>query len=349
MTIGYLFLFSSLIGFGLLGIFHKVADHPNCRPRMVTMLLLFWGAVLTAIYTRFFETKGLTFPPKVLAIGAAGGLLASLALFSFQASLRFGKISTSWLILNLCTFVPVVLSILIYREQVTMGKAIGLLLVLLAIFLLWWDKKTDLERAGKEATDKAEPEPGASPRQTDLDLELEGAGGGGTMTAVVAAPRVADSVVVAAAPRQQVKSKSKWLPLIMLAFLANGLAATSQKVLVEVDGRAYESYAWQFYIALYAAGFAFCALVSLTQQGRPNLREFVTGLVMAVASVAGNVSIVMALGKNVPSTVAYPVANGGSLFLVILAGLLLFKEHVNPVGLAGIAVGIAAILVLVMS
>ena len=27
-------------GFGLLGIFHKVADHPNCRPRMVTMLLL---------------------------------------------------------------------------------------------------------------------------------------------------------------------------------------------------------------------------------------------------------------------------------------------------------------------
>lgn len=347
MTIGYLFLFSSLIGFGLLGIFHKVADHPNCRPRMVTMLLLFWGAALTAIYTKFFEPKGLTFPPKVLAIGAAGGLLASLALFSFQASLRFGKISTSWLILNLCTFVPVVLSILIYREQVTLGKAIGLLLVLLAIFLLWWDKKTDLERAGKEATRVPEPEPVALPQQTDL--ELEGAGGGGTMTALVAAPRVADDVAVATAPRQQLKSKSKWLPLIMLAFLANGLAATSQKVLVEVDGRAYESYAWQFYIALYAAGFAFCALFSLTQQGRPNLREFVTGLVMAVASVAGNVSIVMALGKNVPSTVAYPVANGGSLFLVILAGLLLFKEHVNPVGLAGIVVGIAAILVLVMS
>ena len=347
MTIGYLFLFSSLIGFGLLGIFHKVADHPSCRPRMVTMLLLFWGAVLTALFTKFFEPKGLTFPPKVLAIGAAGGVLASLALFSFQASLRFGKISTSWLILNLCTFVPVVLSILIYREKVTIGKAIGLLLVLLAIFLLWWDKKTDLERAGQETSGDPEPEPIEAPRQTDL--ELEGAGGGGTMTAVVAAPRAVDTAVVAATPRQELKSKSKWLPLILLAFLANGLAATSQKVLVEVDGRAYESYAWQFYIALYAAGFAFCALVSLTQKGRPNLREFVTGLVMAVASVAGNVSIVMALGKNVPSAVAYPVANGGSLFLVVLAGLLLFKEHVNPVGLAGIAVGIGAILVLIMS
>ena len=35
--------------------------------------------------------------------------------------------------------------------------------------------------------------------------------------------------------------------------------------------------------------------------------------------------------------------------LVVLAGLLLFKEHVNPVGVAGIAVGIAAILVLIMA
>ena len=347
MPIGYLFLFASLLGFGLLGIFHKVADHPRCRPRMVTMLLLFWGAVLSATYTKFFESKGLTFPPKVLAIGAAGGLLASLALFSFQASLRFGKISTSWLILNLCTFVPVVLSILIYREKVTAGKAIGLLLVLVAIFLLWWDKKTDLERAGKEAHRGPTPGPESKdPPQENSDDE--GAGRVGMVTTVAAAPPVADITMVTA-PQRDVRSKSKWLPLILLAFVANGLAATSQKVLVEVDGRAYESYAWQFYIALYAAGFVVCAAANLTQAGRPNLREFVTGLVMAIASVAGNVSIVMALSKNVPSTVAYPVANGGSLFLVILAGLLLFKEHVNPVGIAGIAVGIAAVLVLVMS
>ena len=170
------------------------------------------------------------------------------------------------------------------------------------------------------------------------------------MTAVVAAPpRVAKAAITPVLQYEAATSKSRWLPLILLAFVANGLAATSQKVLVEVNGGAYQSYAWQFYIALYAAGFAVCALVNLAQPGRPNLREFVTALVMAVASVAGNVSIVMALGKNVPSTVAYPVANGGSLFLVVLAGLLLFKEHVNPVGLAGIAVGIGAVLGLVMS
>lgn len=56
-----------------------------------------------------------------------------------------------------------------------------------------------------------------------------------------------------------------------------------------------------------------------------------------------------ALDNQVPGSVAYPVGNGGSLFLVVLAGVLLFKEHVNRVGIAGIAIGIAAVLVLILS
>jgi multidrug transporter EmrE-like cation transporter len=58
---------------------------------------------------------------------------------------------------------------------------------------------------------------------------------------------------------------------------------------------------------------------------------------------------VKALSLQVPGTIAYPVANGGSLFLVVLAGFLAFRERVSPVGLAGIALGIAATLVLVLN
>jgi drug/metabolite transporter (DMT)-like permease len=346
MPIGYLFLLSALVGFGMLGIFHKVADHPTCRPRMVTMLLLFWGAVLTGLYTAFFNAKGLHLPGKVLAIGAAGGVLSSLALFAFQASLRFGKISTSWLIINLCVAVPVALSIVVYRERVTPGKAVGMLLVLAAILLLWWDKKLDLERAGKEGRrpdERRSQPPAPAQRHNDLELEAAAGGGVGVMAAVAEPPA---RVIDYAAPTTPASSKSKWLPLIMLAFLANGLAASSQKVLVEAGGG---DYVWQFYTVLYAAGFALFAIVSLTQAGRPNLRELVTASVMAVASVAGNISIVKALDNHVPGSVAYPVGNGGSLFLVVLAGVLLFKEHVNPAGIAGIAVGIGAVLVLIMT
>ena len=126
MTVGYLFLLGSLVGFSLLGILHKVADHPSCRPRMVTMLLLLWAAGLTAAYTLAFDPRGLRMPPSVLGMGAAAGAAASLALFAFQASLRHGKISTSWLVLNLCIAVPILMSILVYREALTAGKGVGI-------------------------------------------------------------------------------------------------------------------------------------------------------------------------------------------------------------------------------
>ena len=69
---------------------------------------------------------------------------------------------------------------------------------------------------------------------------------------------------------------------------------------------------------------------------------------MAVVSVTGNVSITTAL-NTVKGVVAYPVSNGGSLTLVVLAGVLFFREKVHPVGLGGIVCGISAILVLVLS
>ena len=176
MASGYLFLFGSLVGFSLLGILHKVADHPSCRPRMITMLLLLWGAALTTAYTVAFDPRGLRMPNSVLGIGAAAGAAASLALFAFQASLRYGKISTSWLVLNLCVAVPLLISIAVYGEKLTAGKSIGVALVFAAIFLMWWDKRIDLARkAAEEASDDNQTAP----------------------------------------------SKTKWLSLIMLAFLAN--------------------------------------------------------------------------------------------------------------------------------
>jgi multidrug transporter EmrE-like cation transporter len=297
----------------------------------------------------------------VLIIGGAAGVLSSLALFSFQASLRYGKISTSWLILNLCIAVPVAISIVGYGERVTIGKAIGMLLVLIAILLLWWDKKTDLERTGADSHGTAH-ESAAEP----IDVPLEGipdvtsGGGGGTMvlerSAAAAAATTTQTApaTATAAPRLSVidyaaapvVARSKWLPLILLAFLANGLSASSQKVLVGVGAG---DYAWQYLVILYAAGFALFALTGLVQAGWPNKREMITAAVMAIASVAGNVAIVSALARQVPGSIAYPVANGGNLFLVVLAGVLLFKEHVSRFAIAGISVGIVAVIVLLLS
>ncbi|HWQ90116.1 MAG TPA: EamA family transporter [Clostridia bacterium] len=297
MTAGYLLLLLGLVAFGSLGIFHKVADHPSCRPKIIALILLFWGGVLTTAYTAGFNPKGLEFPPRVLLIGFCGGLFSSLALFLFQSGLRYGKISTSWLLINLATSIPILLSLVLFGEKLNLAKGFGIFLVLCALLMMWWDKRTDTLAAEASQTG------------------------------------------------HNAASSAKWLVLMLLAFLAQGLAGSSQKVLVEAKAG---DHVWQFYIVLYWTGFLVMLALSLFREARPNAREFATAFVMAVCSVAGNVSITSAL-NTVKGVVAYPVANGGSLTLVVLAGVLFFREKIHPVGLAGIVCGITAVLILVLS
>ena len=298
MSLGYLLLLGSLLGFSTLGIFHKVADHPSCRPRVIAVVLFFWGGVLTTIYTIVCVPKGLHFPTKVLWIGTAGGLFASLALLVFQTGLKFGKISTSWLIVNLSMSVPILISLVCFGEKLNWIKGLGVVLALSAIVMMWRDKKMDSEAA---------------------------------------APGTGDS--------KSGEHHAKWFLLMGLAFLANGLAASSQKVLV---GAGQSDYTWQFYVIIYWVGFALMAVLTVIRGSVPRKRELATGLVMAVASVAGNVLLTLALGHGVQGAVAFPVGNGGSLTLVVLAGVLFFKEQVHVPGRIGIACGIAAIIVLVI-
>ena len=150
MTLGYILLLLGLLAFGMLGIFHKVADHPKCRPKMIALILLFWGGVLTTGYTAFFNPKGLEFPIRVVLIGAGGGTMAALALFAFQTGLKYGKISTSWLILNLATSIPILLSVFLFGERLNLGEAFGICLVLVAVLMMWQDKRIDLQKANAE-------------------------------------------------------------------------------------------------------------------------------------------------------------------------------------------------------
>lgn len=296
MTVGYLFLFASIIAFGLLGIFHKVADHPQCRPKMTAMLLHFWGGILAMLYTIAMDERGLEFPNKVVLIGACTGLVASITLFIFQTALKYGKISTSWLIINLTAAVPVLISMFVFKEKIGSAKGLGVVMVFVAMIMLWLDKKADLKTSDSEKS-------------------------------------LAKSTV-----------KSKWLPLMILTFIGQGLASSSQKVLVEAK---VAEYVWQFLIVFYWSGFVVILLLSILREAWPNRREIGTALVMAGCSVIGNAAMVVAL-KTVKGSIAYPASNG-SLIIVIMAGVMFFREKIHPVGIVGIICGISAILILVLA
>jgi EamA domain-containing membrane protein RarD len=137
---GHFWMLCALLSFSALGIFHKIADVKNCRPKAVTALLYFWSLVLVSGVMLVGQRTTPASPTEVALIGIPFGVSAAIAILAFQAGIRHGKISTSWLAINLSSGVPTVASILIYSETVTPMKAFALLLIPVAMVLLWKDK-----------------------------------------------------------------------------------------------------------------------------------------------------------------------------------------------------------------
>ncbi len=141
----YLYLIVAVLALGLLGVLHKVADFRRCRPQAIT-LFLFFGATAATWVACFWQygLRPLTgMPWAVIPVGAVCGCLASLAILNFQQGVRYGGIAASWLIINLSTALPTVLSILIYREHVRARRAAGLLLALVALVILWLERRRE--------------------------------------------------------------------------------------------------------------------------------------------------------------------------------------------------------------
>ena len=57
----------------------------------------------------------------------------------------------------------------------------------------------------------------------------------------------------------------------------------------------------------------------------------------------------VALGSGVPGHVVFPIAIGGSIFVVALAGRLVFGERMNLPTALGVALGFVAVILLGVS
>jgi drug/metabolite transporter (DMT)-like permease len=171
MISGYPFLAVAVLSFGVLGVLHKVADYEKCRPTAVTGLLFLWAGIVISIIClagRGFRVA-LETPLWICTVAAVCGIFASVAILNFQRGIRFGRISTSWLIINLSTAVPVVLSILIYKEHIKWKRSLGLTLALVALLLLWSDRRAEESALSlSPKTDDKEPESRAKTKTIPL-------------------------------------------------------------------------------------------------------------------------------------------------------------------------------------
>jgi drug/metabolite transporter (DMT)-like permease len=147
--IGYLFAVLAMLSIGILGILSKVADSKGCTPLNTTLVLFGGSTVFMGLWVSLVQGQSLNPPRVVSGTALFFGALAVLAFWTFLYGLQFGKITTSWIFMNLSAVVPATLSTVIYHEKVGLLTALVLGLVVLSIFLLWKDKQ---QESGQVAT-----------------------------------------------------------------------------------------------------------------------------------------------------------------------------------------------------
>ena len=139
---GFFYIVLSIAGFSLIAVGAKFADLKRCRPVPLCALTYAWAMAAASLFA-LGTGRGPQAPAQVYGIAVLFGVSSVIGILALQYGIRYGKISTSWLIINLSAAVPAAGSVLVYHEQVSPRKALALVLVAVSVFLLWLDKNRD--------------------------------------------------------------------------------------------------------------------------------------------------------------------------------------------------------------
>jgi drug/metabolite transporter (DMT)-like permease len=146
----------SLTCFGSIGILVKFANLRGCRPSAVYAWAYAWCVLFSIGFVIWFRGGAFHVPAAVYAIAVPFGIMNAIGGIVFMAGVRFGKISTSWLIINLSAAIPALGSVVLYHEPVNAKKLAVLALAAVAVLLLWKDKQEDEKRrvAGESTSEE---------------------------------------------------------------------------------------------------------------------------------------------------------------------------------------------------
>lgn len=148
MSLGYIYMILSLACFGIIGVFAKYADVQGCKPSAVYTLAYTWSLGF-GIFFILISGGGFHVPPVIYEVALPFGGASAIGGIVFMAGIRYGKISTSWLIINLSAAVPATASVMIYHEPLSQKKVAVLFLAILSVVLLWKDKQEDEKKQAK--------------------------------------------------------------------------------------------------------------------------------------------------------------------------------------------------------
>jgi len=135
----------------------------------------------------------------------------------------------------------------------------------------------------------------------------------------------------------------KWLVLLGIAFVLTGIPQIAQAAAARLGAINL----WYFLFLTFLSGSI--ALWSFLYVRRivPRGRVFVYGGLAGLASVAGNMFTLHALGR-LAEPVVFPVSLAGPVIGAVLLSVLFFREKTRPLGYLGILLGLGGIVLLAL-
>jgi drug/metabolite transporter (DMT)-like permease len=259
---------------------------------MLVVLLSGWATLVMLARSAGLPAP-LSLPLKAAVVAAACGMCAAVAYYAFLLSIGFGKVSVAWLMMNISSAIPAVVSVFVYHEKLTLLKIFALGLVLVALYFIF---------LGRRAETQSE--------QASLPAEKQ----------------------------------AKWFLLMFIILSTNGMSSYGLKVIAAWG--LPETARFPYLTVWYAAGLLCIGVPALLKGTRFTLREAGWSSMLAALSLGGQLAMAVALKLNVPGHVVFPIAIGGSVFVVILGSRLLFGERLNRLTTSGISFGLAAVILL---
>jgi drug/metabolite transporter (DMT)-like permease len=136
----------------------------------------------------------------------------------------------------------------------------------------------------------------------------------------------------------------KWLILLGIAFILTGIPQIAQAAAARLGAINL----WYFLFLTFLSGSVALWSFLYAKRMAPRGRVFVYGGLAGLASVAGNMFTLQALGR-LAEPVVFPVSLAGPVIGAVLLSVLFFREKTKPLGYVGILLGLGGIVLLALS
>ena len=242
--------------------------------------------------TSFFEDFSLfsTSPSHVLSphssliwgltVGGISGFFFFLSFTYYQKSVKENGVGVSGTIAKLGILIPMIFSILIWREYPTVIQWMGIILSLVSILIVNLSSKT-----------------------------LE---------------------------------KVDFKPALILLFFFRGMAEFSNKIYQQYGLTEYKDV---FLFAVFFVAFLISIFYTLRDRGKITRKDILTGFAVGIPNLFSSYFLILSL-VTLKTSVVFPVYSAGSIVLINLGGILIFKEKIEKKNQIAIFLTILALILI---